>query len=336
MKAKTKKILTTSGIIILILAIIAGVFYGTYYFIVNKSLGTYEKSIKTEIDNINKINSSITAFNKENSIDPDKIKKELPSKVDSLLKEKDKISAINPTEKYSKAHASLLEGLNSNILMYKQVQAIFANSQSKDVANALEDLKKYKNNCVQAYSLVSIKNTAASFPADASTTMETIISYFTDMVKVNRDNDIKQSVNLEFMNNMDAILSKLTAVKVDLSANVANVRAGSGSYDDVLSQVDLSYDKLQEIQKTFSNITIPQKASSTYKIFKNMLDNYDEYLKNFKYALTIEKEEASKGKPSQDFLNSIYATSSSNLQQGDKSYNDFMKLYTDFKTNNVK
>jgi hypothetical protein len=319
-----------------VLAIIAGVFCGTYYFIINKSLSTYEKSIKTEIDNINKTNGSITSFNKDKSIDPNKIKKELPSKVDSLLKEKDIINGINPTEKYKKAHASLLEGLNANILMYKQVQAILENSQSKDAASALEDLKKYKNNCVQAYSLVNIKSISASFPTDASSTMETIISYFTDMVKVNRDNDIKQSVNLEFMNNMDSIMSKLIVIKVDLSANVAKVRAGSGSYAEVLSKVDENYEKLQEIQKDYANITIPQKASSTYKVFKNVLDSYDSYLKNFKYAVTTEKDEAAKGKPSEDFLTSLYATSSSNLQQGDKSYNDFIKLYSDFKSNNIK
>lgn len=336
MKAKSKKTLITLGIILLILAAIAGVFYGTYYYIINKSFRAYEKSIKSEIDKINKINLSITSFNKDKSIDPDKIKKELPAKVDLLLKEKEVISRINPAGKYTKAKEGLLNGLNSNILMYKQVQAIFANPQSKDVGNALEDLKKYKSNCIQSYSLVNIKNVQASFPSDASDTMDKIISYFTDMVKLNRDNDIKQSVNLEFMNNMDGIMSKLAAIKIDLSSNVAKVRTGSGSYDEVLALVDKNYDQLQEIEKSYSNVTIPQKATATYKLFKKVLDSYDAYLNSFKFAVTTEKQETAKGTPSKEFLDSLYASSSNSLQEGDKAYNDFIKLYSDFKNNNIK
>lgn len=333
LNAKKKKILIVLSSVILFILVAAGLFFGTYYLVINKSYSDYEKAIKKNVQDINSINQSMSSFIKGQSIDVDKLRKGLSAKIDSLTEEKTQLQLINPTEKFSKNHENLINGLNNNILMYKQMAAILNSPTSSDASKALDDLNNFQNQCTSYYAKVNLKNIQISLPKGAANLLDNTNSYIREIIKVTRDSEILKNQASEFVNSMSSIISKLDPIRIDLNSEALKARNGSKSFDDVLALIDKNSDILDEINKEYSNITIPQKAIPCYKIFKTLLDDYGAYLQSFKYALSNEKLKASNGSNlSQSDIDALYKTPNSKFNQADKDYNDFTNLYTQFKT----
>ncbi len=329
MKHKKNKAVITIVSILAFILLAAGIFYGTYYMIIGKSSTSYEENIKEIVEKVNNINSSTSSMLKEQTIDPDKIRKDMPSKIDALSKQKEELSSMTATDKYTKDHDNLINGVDKNILMYRQIDAILRNPAGKDVDKAGEDLKKYRDEAIESYSLVNIKNIKVGFPDSSIKLVDYTSNYVNELVKLSRDKEISQNQNLEFINNLDAIISKFSTINSNLTIQMSKVRNEKGNMDNVTALAEKNKDQLSSIQQEFLSLTVPSKAVNCYKLFKTTLENFDTYLESFIYSANNEKLSGSD--LSAEKVSELYAEPNSKFNDIAKGYSGFLKAYSEFR-----
>jgi hypothetical protein len=333
---KKKKKNNAISLILSILAFVllaGGVFYGTYYFFMGRSSDSYENSVKVIIDKINEVNSSVSALIKGQALDADRTRKELSAKIDILVKQKDKLSSMGSTDKYIKDHDKLILGLDSNILVYRQIDAILRNPSGKDIAQAGEDLKKYRQECIENYSGTHIRNAKIELSDASIKLVDYTLNYVNEMVKLQRDKEINQNQNLTFINSIDSLITKFSSIKIDFAAQMSIVRSEKGNLDNVIALANKNKDELAGVYQEFSNLAVPSNkvssAISSYQLFKKILQEYDTYLEDFMYAANNEK--LSGGNISKEKITEIYSASIAEFNKIAKDYTDFLKVYSEFR-----
>jgi hypothetical protein len=329
LKHKKNKAVATILFILAFILLAAGIFYGTYYLIMDKSSNSYEKDVKVVVDKVNEINSSVPALFKGQAIDPAKIKTEMSGKIDALSKRKTDLEGLTVTDKYKKDHENLLKGLSKNILIFRQIDAIAKNPNGSDLGKAGEDLGKYKDEALESYSLVNIKNLKIGLTDDGLKLIEYTSNYVNEMVKLNRDKEISQNQNLEFINSLDKLISRFSPINADLAVQMSNIRNQKGNMDNVIALADKNRDSLASIQQEFSNLTVPSKAVNSYKLFKNILEDLDSYLQSFVYSANNEKLSGSDLEAEK--IKEIYAEPTAKFKEITKAYNNFLKSYSEFR-----
>ena len=333
MKHKNNKVVITIIGVLAFILFAAGVFYGTYYFIMNKSTDSYEKAVKVVINQVDVVNDSISSLFKGQAIDPLKIRTEMSRKIDALLKQKEALKDVTVSDKYKKDHENLNNGLDKNILIFRQVDAIVKNPDGNDIDKAGDNLKKYRDEALESYSLVNIKSIKIGLTANALKLVDYTSNYVNEMVKLNRDKEISQNQNQEFIDSLDILLSRFTPINVDLASKISKIRNEKGNMDNVIALAEKNRDHLDLIQQEFSNLTVPSKAVNCYKLFTNILDNFDSYFQSFVYSANNEKLSGSD--LSSEKIKELYAEPTAKFNEISKDYTDFLKAYSEFKQWNV-
>ena len=340
---KNSKLLTKFLSIIVFAFIAVGVFYGTYYFMIDKSASSYEANIKGHINTITLENQKVSAFLKNGTIDASNssnIIKGLNEITASLTTLKNSLENEVPTDKYKTSHQSLIEGLNNNILVYKQIASVLQNLSSNDLDKSLTALDKYKADTVKNYSLFSVDNLKVSLPKESDTFINNAIRYISEISKTNKDLEIKLSQNLEFTEKLDSVIAKFLPLKVDLSLQLQKVRTKELTYDALLTSIDEYKSSYLSVKKDFTSIIVPSKTEAVkiHTNFSNILTSYNLYLQELSFAVSNEKNKAAESKTplSEETLKSLYSSANSKYLTLDNDYANFFKAYTTFKSVNLK
>jgi uncharacterized coiled-coil DUF342 family protein len=338
---KTKKVISTFFSLILFAILSVGVFYGTYYFVIDKSASSYEVNVKQHIKDIVEENKKVSGYSKNNTLNSEnsaaiiKGLTDITSKLNVL-----KTSASNeiPTEKYKVAHNNLLEGLNNNILLFKQILLMLQNPNSKDLDNSLSALDKYRAETTKNYQLFSVNNLKISLPKEAETFITNASNYISEISKINRDMEIQSSQILEFSQQLDTIVTKYEPLNSDFSLQLQKVRSKGSTYDELLKSIDEYKENYISLKKDFTAVSVPLKAKKIHSSFSSVLDEYNLYLQELKFAVSTEKTKAAETKTSltEETLKSLYSSATSKYLTLDNKYKNFFKDYTTFKAENLK
>lgn len=184
MKATTSKALTIALKISLIILIPVIVFFSAYTFFMYKYCCAYKTKLASYVTTINQINRTITLCeNKDNSMNIELSKANLPGKVGSLIKIKQNLSNINPTNKYNKLNEDIILGLEYNIDIYRTILSSINNNASE---SNIESIKKYKDSCVNQYKDTDLKNMGLSFPKQTTLYINNFIKYETQQIKLSK------------------------------------------------------------------------------------------------------------------------------------------------------
>lgn len=320
--------------IILFLSIIMvsiGIFLASYYSSINKVYDSYKTTLITNINGINDVNKNIAQFNADQTIDVVYAKKQLPNIIKSLSDIRKNLANSEPTSKYIKDNENLISGLDQNLLIYRQTQAILNNPSGDDVVQSMNSLKTYRNDCMNFYSLIDIKNVNIELPKISLTFIDNVLNYSTSAVMIKKETDIKSQQDKEFINKMDVLSNDFLAAKINYYSYVLKVRKKEMTYDELLAQVDDNFAKLSNVQTDYKDLSIPPSAIPTYEAFRPLLDMHESYLRDFKLALTSEKVQALSAVVDSTALDALYTSSNVKFGELDKSYNDFGKVYIKLK-----
>lgn len=334
-ETKHKPLITVISIIVLLL-LGAAVFFGTYFLMIDKSASSYEKAIDSAINQITEENKKVGTYNKSLTIDPEKAKENLEDNINKLKSIKDLINTEIPTEKYRLSHRYLIEGLNNNISLYRQILVMLQNPGSKDIERSLSSLAKYEEDCEKNYSLFSIKTLKIALPSEAKDFIKNTNDYLTEVVRINKDLEIQNSQNVEFAESMDKVIEAFEEIKTDFSPHLEKARAGKDSLENVISTIDSYKDKYLALKGDFSTIAVPQNARKTQNYFNSVLDDYSLFLQEIKFAVSSEKDKALDKPMPGETLKVIYAASTERYLTMDNNFTNFLKVYKDFKENNIK
>ena len=328
-KRKTFKIILFLSIIMLSI----GIALTIYYKSINKVYDSYKTTLLTNINVINDVNKNTGQFNSGQTIDVGYAKEQLPIIIKDLAKLRDNLSNSEPTAKYKKDHENLKSGLDKNLLIYRQTLAILNNPSGRDVEKSVEDLKIFRNDCMNFYSLVDIHNVEITLPSTSLVFIDNVVNYSYSAVMIRKETDIKSEQTQEFISKTDSLSVDFSDTKTNFYSSVLKVRKKEISYDDLLSLVDSDFTNLNEMQTTFKSLSVPPAAITTYESFKILLDNQESYLRDFKLALTSEKVQTLSAVVDTSALDALYNSSNVLFSKVDLSYKDFIKVYTQLKNN---
>ncbi|MCY6483446.1 hypothetical protein OW763_03620 [Clostridium aestuarii] len=333
MKKLNTKALTKLSLIVAVTLIGIGVFYGTYYFFISKSYTSYEKTIKAEITNINKINGSAYLFTKGQTIDDKKIISDTSSLTSSLNTSKEKLEKLTVPDKYNDDNKNLLLGLKNNISMYKQIAIICKNVESLKLDESLIDLQKYRDDCMNYYSLVSIRDIKMTLPNECLDFINNTTYFTQKQIRTNINTEISASQNRDFLNSFDNLLDKFNSINKNFLLDIKNARKNIDGLDAVLNSLDTYEDNLDNIKNTLSSLTIPNDATPLYKAFTVVLNDYDEYIQTLKYSVKTEKLTSINGVTDEKSLEKLYETPNEKFKTLNSDYKNLMKIYSEFENN---
>ena len=334
MKPKTKQILINLSAIIGSVFLIVAVFFATYTYFINQSVSSYEKIVKKYSQDINVINESADSFIKGQTIDDTKVKNELDDKINKLLIIKRSVDGLAPSEKYKFSRNNFSAGLNSNIYIYKQIVQIVNNPQAKDSDKALEDLNKYKDECVKYYSLINLKNVTVSLPPKALNFIDKTNYYLGEAIKLRKKNEITQGLTSDYLYSIDEVVKSLLPIKSDYASYA--VMARTGKLGEALNQVASNKVIFDDIKAKFLKITVPSNGISTFKALSKTLSTEESYIQGFSYALDIEGKQSLSAPLKPEEIKQLYADTNILYKDLNSNYEAFLKVYTEFKNNSVK
>ncbi|MCY6371507.1 hypothetical protein [Clostridium ganghwense] len=336
MLSSNKKTLTTLLLTLSFILIGIGVFYGTYYFFINKSLSSYEKVVKTEVNNINKVNEKTYLFTKGQTIDTEKIKNELSSYISSLKSSEEKLKKLTVTDKYTDDHKNLLLGLKNNISIFNQIYTICKNPKNVTLEKALTSLQSFRDDCMNNYALVSIKNIKINLPKECLDFINNT-AYFTEkQIRSNIDAEIANSQNKDFVNSLSKLIDTFNPINKNLSQQIVEARKDDEGYDKLLNTLASYQDTLNSIKSKISNLTIPESGIPLYKSFVKVLDDYDSYIQDFTFAVKTEKLTSASGSQTEDSINKLYEGPNEKFNTLNTDYDNFMGEYNKFKDETSK
>lgn len=321
--------------IILFLSIIMtsiGIFFASYYSSINKEYDSYETTIVNNINGINEVNKNIEQFfNTSGAIDVDYTIKQLPSTINELTKLRDNLANSQPTSKYKKYHENLKLGLNNNLSIYKQALAILKDPSGPEVDGFSTNLKTYRNDCMNFYSLVDINNIKIELPQTSLTFIDNVLNDSYMAIRIQKEDDIKSKQTQEFISNIDAISKNFLDAKINYYSYVIKVRKKDMSYDELLLLVGDNFIKLSNVQTDFKNLSIPPSTIPTYEAFKPLLEMYESYLRDFKLAVISEKIQALSAMVAPSASDPLYTSSNVKFDELENYYNVFIKIFIELK-----
>ncbi|KOA19852.1 hypothetical protein CLHOM_19410 [Clostridium homopropionicum DSM 5847] len=323
----------TRTVIIAISAILLGllVFFGTYYFFMNKSYSHYTDKVKTEITNITKINEASSTFTKGETIDKDKILNSIPNSISSLQTSLSNLKNLLVQDKYKKDHENLINGVENNISIYKQILAICRDSNNSNLQSYITLLQKYRDDCMNYYTLVSINNYKISLTDEIIDLIDKTIDFSQKQVRLNLDKEVSTNQNRDFLNILNPLVEKFNEVNKDYMPEILNIRNNSTSYEGILDSITNAEAVIADSKTTLAAVTIPKDALEVNKAFIKTLDDFDQYIQSFKFAVKTESLTYSGGVNNNKALDSLYSSSKDKMKTANESYKVFLKLFHEFK-----
>ncbi|MBU3178216.1 hypothetical protein KPL47_17965 [Clostridium estertheticum] len=320
--------------LILFLSIImlsTGIFLICYYSSITNVYSSYKTTLITTINGINDINKNVSEFNSNKTIDVDYAKKQLPKIINDLSVFRANLLNSQPTTKYKKDNDNLKSGLDKNLLIYRQTLAILNNPSGNDVEMSMENLKTFRNDCINFYSLIDVHNAPISLPKISLTFIDNILDYSDTAVMIKKETVLKSRQNQEFIRDIDGLSTDFLNVKSNLYSYTTKVRKKEMSYYNLSKLVDDDFSKLSNLQSTFKILTVPTSAIPTYESFKILLDKYENYLSDFKLAMTSENSKTSNASITPKVLDALYTSSNTLFKDVETSYANYIKSYTQLK-----
>ena len=132
----------------------------------------------------------------------------------------------------------------------------------------MANLKTYRNDCMNFYSLIDIHNIKIELPKTSLTFIDNVLNYSYIAVMIKKETDIKLQQNQEFISKIDDLSRNFLDAKTNYYSYVIKVRKKEMSYDDLLSLVDDNFTKLSTVQTNFKSLSIPPSAIPTYEALK--------------------------------------------------------------------
>ncbi|MBK5240833.1 hypothetical protein [Clostridium sp.] len=321
--------------IILFLSIVIvsiGIFATSYYTSINKVYNSYEDSLLNNMNDITKVNKTIATFNSNQTIDVDYAKEKLPNIIESLSTLRAQLWASEPASKYENQYENLMFGLDNNLLMYRRALVILSNPSSSDVDVSIENLKTYRDDCIDFYTTINIADTKITLPQTSLSFIDNLLNYSYSAFMIKKEADIKYLQVQDFINKIDILTKDFSDIKTNYYSYAIKVRKNEMQYNELLSLIQDNSTKLNSLNTKFNkNFSVPSPAIPTYETFRPLFQIYESYLSDFKLALTNEKIQTLSMGVDSTTLDPLYDSSNAKFVEVENSYNNFIKVCTDLR-----
>lgn len=309
-----------------------GLFLLSYSFFSKTAYKGYDRYLVNTISQIQKINDRCKDFTTSDSIEKEKAIKKLPTINSDLNAVRNDLIEKKPEEN-NENYNNLLKGVENNILIIQQLEAMVNNPMGKDIDKASENLKIYEDTANNYYSLLSIKNINFSIGKQLSLTLDNTINFCRTSNNLLKQAEIKVDQNSSFVTKIDELNSLFQKNKIDYYPEALKARKNQISYELIISSIDKTILEIENIKAALDGMVVPNGTSELYKVFNTAVDEYYDYLKNTKYAIATESVHNLKGDAKEEFLDTLYVDSKKVFSEVEVKHKSFLKEYEKFKKN---
>ncbi|MGL4730386.1 MAG: hypothetical protein ACRCW0_02235 [Clostridium sp.] len=279
-------------------------------------------TINELLEDVQAINENCSTFYKDNNLNEQKVISNINQIKKGLAKIKSNLNSSDETQK------SLINALENNMLIYDQMNAMLQNPTAKDIESSSKNLRTYYSNANSIYSNLGNEHVLK----ETFYAIEATINYCFKTNDKDKETKIKDNQAALFISSIDTTVSTFEKFMDDLSLLTKQVRNDELTYELAISKVDDKLKNLNEISSDLNNLSIPSKGMVSYDKLKSALNEYNNYLESFKYALSMEKMYSADKNYSSKFFDSLYSTPKEYLNNFNDYYKKFKSSYIEYKS----
>jgi hypothetical protein len=310
-------------------------FFMSYGFFSKFSFTKGERYLYNTMNAILKVNNRSKDFLDNNNINVEKALSSLPEMKTDLIDISVDLNS-NPYAEdtnYTENHKNLLKGLNENILIIEQLEAMLKNPAGNDIEIAANNLKLFRDTSENYYGLINIDDSNYDLGVPMYSVINSTIDYCISTNNFKRISDLKSAEATKFLDTLKELVISLDSLKHDFYEDVLKCRSGNMAYELLISNIDDTSKKLTSVQNVLSQMSIPDNFSSIYNDYSKTVSLYNDYLYKIKYAIVTEKVRRESKDIKEDFMDSLYISSNETYDKVEKMYKNFTKEYNNLNSN---
>lgn len=291
--------------------------------------------VEKSMNSILEINNSTKEFLDNSSLDVNKALVIIPKMKVALINISIEINstAYSKTPDIEEKLILLSKGLNENILVLEQLEAMLQNPNGNDISLAADNLKIYRDNADSYYGLLSLNEDTFNLGTPLYTTINAALDYCISINNEKKIAELKTIENNNFFNSINDLIISMDNLIINYYDAVTDCRNSKKTYELLISEINTTNDKLQCVKDVLSKLSIPDNFHSIYNDFSEIVNSYSDYLYNFKYNVATEKVLRKNGSTSDEVVNSLYDSSNKYYTEIEKKYKKFTKAYNNLNRN---
>lgn len=272
-----------SPIFILCIIVILTIIIALFKFYQNpKDIKTL-KSIGTAISNIN------LTYN----IDKDNINSityidSLESKISNLENITRSTETLSLKEEYLPLLEKLKEGLSNNISLYKQLIDMLKRNNFSSPSTSYDNAISIKNTTKELYETCTNKGIPVYLNNSNSEHLDNIFLYINEIVKLNRDTDIKLKQKNEFLTNIEKIRRDFTPLMENLFETLKLIKSDNRDINILSTDIHKKLMDFQTLKNELYMISIPKNKTNLFTNLEQLCNLYEDYINSFLKALKEE------------------------------------------------
>lgn len=277
---------------------------------------------------LNNLGKSITSINLDEPLEDTTNSNEyvniLEDKIDNLTTLSNTLKDIQTSKKYKDIHETLKKGLNMNITFYTSLIDILDDPTTDDLYNKYKETTSLKNDIINIYETCNKNNISVSLISNDSKLLNNIFSYINEIIKLNRDSDIKTTQMNEFIVTLDSLLLEFDDLTENLFETISTIRNNNRSLNTIITDIHNKMNNFETIKKKFYILSIPEDSNDIFISFNEVLNHYSNYINLLLKGVTEENKNNNSN-------NEYYINAKSEYENMNNSLRNLQTLLNDLK-----
>lgn len=331
MRTLGKKLLKSIIILCIITLISIGVFFYFFNMMTKTSYSKYDTVFSETVASINKINSSISIEENITSIDGN-LKTQLENARDSLIKEKNTLKNENPPSTYNELYTNIVDGLDFNIKLYKEVLQLANLNDDNSLQDSLENLNDYANNCIKYYSFTDDSSFNLIFPQEIHIMVKSAQKYILDKRALNDKLLLENSSKEKYIFELELVYSSFTSIFQNRNKfQFLEIARTENTYKELLTNFDNELITLNDLLFDAKPIIAHANIEDLTDELHQIIYDYIVYVQYFKHAVSFEMNSGMIDSTVENQLNQLYDLANSELIKCENEYKVFESKFQDIK-----
>lgn len=241
---------------------------------------------------LNNLGKSVTKINLEEPIEDITQSTQYINVLENKVKSLNTINETLEKKKFSKKYydisLTLKEGLENNITFYNSLIDILNNPTSDDLYDKYKNCLTLKDSVIDSYNTCEKHNIQIALTSNDNTFLNNICFYINEIIKLNRDSDIKISQINEFTVTLDKLLLEFKDLTENLLNTISIMRNNNRNLNTVLSDIHDKMNKFENIKKELYILSIPENGADAFAAFNETLGFYNSYINSLLKGVTEE------------------------------------------------
>lgn len=250
----------------------------------------------------------------------------LNKKISNLENIEQNITSLNLSEQSSESIKKIKEGLESNKLLYSQLIEMLNSPSATDLNESYSNALSIKDSCEASYSWCREQNIPIYLTKENNEYLDNIFSYINQLIKLNRDVDIKTSQKNQFIITIDRLSRDFSPLMEDLFNTLSIIKNDNRNINVLVPDIHSKIQTFQKLRNELYLISIPENGNDIFSTLEESFNIYESYINSLLKGVL---EEIDTNKPD----NAFYDIAQNKYTDVKTSMDSFQNLLSQYKNN---